>query len=106
MKFTVRLTPDADEQIFDQARYIAEDQKAPIEAGRWLQRIYDAIDSLEEMPRSCSIAEEDAFKEYEVRKRGIDGFILLYYRLRRQTRGLDHRHPCTGDGSQSQAAAK
>jgi len=78
MKYEVHTTPEANRQIDRQAEYIAKDQNAPLEAGRWLERIFDAVDSLEDMPYRCPLAEENEYKNYEIRKRGVDGFNLLF----------------------------
>lgn len=76
--YQVRLTPDAETQIFDQFVHIAVTQKEPQKAHDWLDRTEAAAKSLDMMPSRCSIAEENAEKDYEVRKRGIDGFNLLF----------------------------
>lgn len=78
MTYTVRITPDAEASIGAQARYIAIDEQAPLNAARWLERIYAAADSLDEWPRRCAVAEEDRFRPYEIRKLGIDGYLLLF----------------------------
>ena len=78
MKYTVRMTPTAEEQVFQQYRYIAVEQQSPKNADAWWSRIFEAIDSLNEMPYRCPLAEENEHKDYEVRKRGVGGFNLLF----------------------------
>ena len=51
MTYTVRITPAAEASIRGQARYIAIDEQAPLNAARWLQRIDAAADSLAQWPR-------------------------------------------------------
>ena len=46
MTYTVRITPAAEASILEQARYSAVDQHAPLNAARWLSRIFAAADTL------------------------------------------------------------
>ena len=78
MSYAVRITPEAEASILEQARYIAVDQQAPLNAARWLSRVYDAAETLETWPRRCALAEEDALRPFEIRKLSIDGFFLLF----------------------------
>jgi len=78
MTYRVRITPGAEAAILEQARYIATEANAPINAARWLQRVYDAAETLEQWPRRCPLAEEDAFRPFEIRKYSVDGFLLLF----------------------------
>jgi|GEM_PF-1489969 len=78
MKYEVHLTPAADEQIYQQYRHIAVEQQSPQNADEWWDRIDEAVDSLDQFPNRCPLAEENDYKDYEVRKLGIDGFNLLY----------------------------
>ena len=58
--YRVDLSPGALEQI-ESAFYYIEEQ-SPQNAKRWLQKLYDEIDTLESMPeRFGLIAENDAF---------------------------------------------
>jgi len=60
--------------------WIAE--RAPMEALKWLDRMYDALNSLEEMPRRCPIAPESRFAGGEVRQLIVGnkrhGFRILF----------------------------
>jgi len=77
MTYRVRITPGAEAAILEQARYIATEAQAPLNAARWLQRVYDAAETLEQWPRRCPLAEEDAYRPFEIRKHSVDGFLLL-----------------------------
>ena len=66
-RYGVELTETARAQIARQARYIAVDAQAPVNAQRWLESVWDAVDSLERFPRRCARAEEDAYVAYGVR---------------------------------------
>jgi plasmid stabilization system protein ParE len=77
-QFTVELTEAALIAIAAQARYIAVEQQAPLNAERWLQRVWDAVDSLEEFPRRYALAEESDALDYEVRQLHVGGAVLLF----------------------------
>ncbi len=77
-RYAVELTDAARASIAAYARYIAVDGKAPKEAERWLEGIWDAVDSLEDWPRRCPTAEEDAYVGYDVRQLVIHSHLLLF----------------------------
>lgn len=66
-RYSVELTDTAATAILIHARYIAEHRREPLNAERWLESVWDAVDSLECMPRRCAVAEEDEYLDYEVR---------------------------------------
>jgi len=78
MSYHVIVADPAFELILEQARYIAIEQQAPLNAARWLERVFDAADSLEQWPRRCNLAPEDARRPYEVRKLNVEGSLLLF----------------------------
>lgn len=78
MTYTVKITPGTEAAILAQARYIAIDQAAPLNATRWLQRMFDAADTLSEFPRRCALAPESARRPYEIRQMNVDGHMLLF----------------------------
>lgn len=95
-KYAVALTASAQAAIEAQARYLAVDEHSPIQAQRWLERIWDAVDSLESWPFRAARAEEDAYVNYEVRQL-IVGKHLLLFRVDEEQRkvwvvGLRHGH--------------
>lgn len=64
MKYSVHIDAEAQQQIADTFRYIRDVEKKPITAQRWLQGLYDAIESLEEEPHRCAFAREnDGFRQ-------------------------------------------
>jgi len=65
-RYAVGLTAAALAAITAQVRYIAIEAKAPLDAQRWLERIWHAVDSLVQWPRRSVKAEEGAYVEYEV----------------------------------------
>ncbi len=76
--YAVELTDAALAAITAQAHCIAVEAHAPLNAERWLGRIWDAVVSLEQQPRRAAKAEEDAYVEYEVRRLVIDSHLLLF----------------------------
>ena len=78
MTFRVMIIPAAREAILQEARRIAVDEHAPINAARWLSRVIDAADTLEHWPRRCPQAPENAFRPYEVRKLNVGDYMLLF----------------------------
>jgi len=78
MKYTVQITDAAYAAIADQARYIAVTCRAPLNAQRWLQKIWDAIDGLEQFPHRHALAAENEFKRYEVRRALVGDYLILF----------------------------
>jgi plasmid stabilization system protein ParE len=76
--YAVEVTASALDAIAEQARYIAVDAQAPLNAARWLEAIWDAAHSLERFPRRAPVAEEDAYVEYEVRQLVVGNHLLLF----------------------------
>lgn len=52
--YSVEITDSVMAAITAEARYIATDARAPLNAARWLEQIWDAVDSLERFPRRAS----------------------------------------------------
>lgn len=78
MKYTVEITDAAFEAIRAQARYIAFDCHASLNAARWLEKVWDAVDGLEHMPQRHNLAAEDAHKSYEVRRALVGDYLILF----------------------------
>ena len=78
MIYQVFIAHSASRRIREQAEYIATVQGAPETAARWLARVYDRIDGLAEMPRRFSVAVEDAWCDYEVRRIAVGQFVLFF----------------------------
>lgn len=78
MTYAIRISPAAEAAILAQARYIAIDQQAPLNAVRWLQSMFDAADGLDEYPRRYPLAAENDRRSYEIRQLNVAGHILLF----------------------------
>ena len=77
-RYAVELTDAAFAAITEQARHIAVKGHAPENAKRWLGRVWDAVDSLEQSPRRAAKAQEDAYVVYEVSQLVIGSHLLLF----------------------------
>lgn len=102
-KYRVAITATARQAIDDQVAYIAEECLAPVNAAKWLGRVIQVIDGLSTLPTRFPFAEENAHRDYEVR-RAIVGSHLLLFTINRRSRivyiiGLRHGHrlPRPGD---------
>lgn len=77
-RYEVKLTDVALVAISQQARYIAAEQQQPQNAERWLQGVWDAVDSLEQLPTRAPLAAENDEVDYEVRHLIVGGSALLF----------------------------
>jgi plasmid stabilization system protein ParE len=78
MTYRVIITAQALDKISEQVEFIAVKSSAPLNAARWLERVFDAAESLESMPRRFPSAPESAHHAEDVRAFSIDGFLLLF----------------------------
>ena len=76
--YAVELADAALVAITAQARFIAIDQRQPSNAQLWLGQLWDAVDSLEQFPSRCALAEENEYVEYTVRVVQVGGQALLF----------------------------
>ena len=66
MIYEVIVTPEAQEGIRASFQYIHE--RSPLNAARWLQGLYDRIDTLERSPARCGTARERKYFEEDLRQ--------------------------------------
>lgn len=78
MSYRVEVTDQAYVAIRQYTRYIAVECESPLNAARWLEKVWDAVDSLERWPRRCPLAPEDQFRPYEIRMRIVGDHLLLF----------------------------
>lgn len=77
-EYTIVVAPVAAEMIRQYGCYIA-DQSGSVEiAKRWVDRVYDAIATLDIFPRRFGLAEEDAHRDYEIRVLIFGNYLVLY----------------------------
>lgn len=72
MTFRVRTTKRAEADIEYAYWWIAEHEREPLNALRWLDGLEIALDSLRELPLRCSSASESTFFDRDIRQ-------LLYH---------------------------
>ena len=78
MRYVVEVTETALAAIAMHARYIAVDAAAEGNAARWLNQLWDAIDSLERAPHRASLAEENDYVDIEVRRLIVGSHLVLF----------------------------
>jgi plasmid stabilization system protein ParE len=76
-KYSVRLSRLVLAKIDAQARYIAVEAKAPLNARRWLQRIWDAVDSLAWSPKRAGFVTGGKLSKRGVRRMIVGRHLLL-----------------------------
>jgi len=77
-EYSVEVTDAAFVAIRKHARYITVESQSPKNAERWLEQVWDAVDSLEHLPRRAAKAQEDEFLAYEVRQLVVGSHLLLF----------------------------
>jgi toxin ParE1/3/4 len=78
MKYTVEITDGAECAISAAVKYIAVECKAPLNASRWVEKVWDVIEGLEHLPKRHNLADESAFKPYEVRRALVGNYLILF----------------------------
>jgi plasmid stabilization system protein ParE len=78
MRYAVKLSVTVVEQITEYARFISEQRHAPENAQQWLERVYDAIETLDQSPHRCALALENAHRPYEIRRLLIGRYLALF----------------------------
>ena len=78
MKYAVHLTPDVEDDIFNQYAYIAVEKQQPQNAEAWFAEAYEATTTLDALPNRCGLALENEHKDYEVRHLTVKGFTFLF----------------------------
>ena len=78
MKFEVELTEKADRDLRNIFLYIAVDLSAPENAERQINRLWNAILSLDELPERYRCYEDEPWYSRGMRVLPIDNFVILY----------------------------
>jgi hypothetical protein len=50
----------------------------PQTAERWINRVYDIIATLDAFPSRNALAEENRYRDYEIRRQVIGNYLALY----------------------------
>lgn len=79
-KYVVRITEDAQNDIFDLIDFIADTYKAPRTAEKYLIELYDNIFSLENYAESIQISLKSDILKYGLNARSIvfKNFVIVY----------------------------
>ena len=78
MKFEVELTERADRDLRNIFLYIAVDLSAPENAEKQINRLLDAVLSLDELPERYRRYETEPWHSLGMRVLPIDNFVILY----------------------------
>lgn len=78
MKFEVELTEKADRDLRNIFLYIAVDLSSPENAEKQIERLWDAILSLDELPERYRCYEDEPWHSRGMRVLPIDNFVILY----------------------------
>lgn len=78
MNYTIVVAPDAADRIAEYGKFIAENSGSVEIAQRWVNLVYAAIESLDIFPRRFELAEEDAHRNYEIRRLVIGSYVAIY----------------------------
>jgi plasmid stabilization system protein ParE len=66
VKYQVIVTPEAQAGIRESFAYVQE--RSPLNAARWLQALYQEIDTLEKFPERCAFAREREYLDDRLRQ--------------------------------------
>lgn len=100
MRYTVDIDDEAFDEIRDVARFIAHERKAPHNAARWLARLWDAIDDLEEMPRRFPVDDIQTTATGRPTHKMNFGDYLVFYQVddeQSQVRVIGFMHGARGE---------
>lgn len=76
MKFRVIVTPEAESGIRQAFGYIR--QRSPLNAERWLRRLYEQVDTLEYFPERCGKARETEYLEEDLRQLLFRAYRIVF----------------------------
>ena len=92
MKFEVELTERADRDLRNIFLYIAVDLGAPENAERQINRLWDAILSLDELPERYRCYEDEPWRSRGMRFFSIDNFVILYILFGKKSCAYRYNH--------------
>ena len=78
MKFEVELSEKADRDLRNIFFYIAIDLWAPDTAEKQVERLWDAMRSLDEMPERYRRYEDEPWRSRGMRVFPVDNYVVLY----------------------------
>lgn len=78
MSYKVSLSTKAKNDLIGIYRYIADDLRSPINAERQLDRLYDSILSLDEMPERFRIYDIEKWRGHNLRVMPVNNYLVFY----------------------------
>ncbi len=79
MRYKVRLTDNAIRQMHDTVAYISKELSAPDTASKWLDKMEKEIASLDYMPKSVPLIDEEPWRSNGIRKTAVDNFLIYFW---------------------------
>lgn len=77
--YQVKVTSQAQEQMWEIAHYIATELVAPDAALRLLNALEDAISSLAQLPNRIALTEEEPWHSYGIHKMPVKNFLVYFW---------------------------
>ncbi len=78
MRYEVKLTPQAIEQIGETVEYISKVLLAPETARKWADTLQSEISKLDSMPLRYPLTEEEPWHTKGIRKMAVKNFLVYY----------------------------
>lgn len=78
-EYTVLMTPQAEEQLQEIVRYIADTLQEPIAAIRLLDTLENEIDSLSIFPARAALTEEEPWRSYGIHKIPVKNYLIYFW---------------------------
>ncbi len=79
MRYKIRLTDNAIRQMRDTVAYISRELYAPKTAAKWLDKIEKEVASLDYMPKSVPLIDEEPWRSNGIRKATVDNFLIYFW---------------------------
>ncbi len=73
------MKDNAIRQMQDTAAYISKELSAPETAARWLDKMEKEIASLDYMPKSIPLIDEEPWRSNGIRKTTVDNFLIYFW---------------------------
>lgn len=77
--YLVRVTEQAQEQLYEIKQYVATCLQAPDTAQRLLKTLQDAMISLDRFPGRIALTEEEPWRSEGIRKMPVQNFLIYYW---------------------------
>lgn len=78
-RYEVRLTTQAQEDIFSYAEYVRDELLNPQAARKFVLDMRKAVNSLETMPQRNPLMDEEPWHSMSVHKMAVRGYLVYYW---------------------------